>query len=338
MLKRLSAAARILIPVVLAILLLYYAFGNVEFSEFLEKSRHANYWWVIASIILSLFGYILRAFRWNLLLKPLGYRVTTYRSTLSVLIMYLANLAFPRLGEVTRCAILKKTDNVPVTISLGSVISERLIDALTLFSLIGFAFVLEFDLISTFMTNILSEYQIDSQKIIYGLVGLLVIGVVVLVILFSSENALTKRLKFLLRGIYEGLSSIRKVNSISLFVISSFLLWLVYYLMAYIIVFSLEETAFLSISAGFMLLVTGGIALALPVQGGIGTYHTMVTAMLMLYGIDNTTGLFLATLLHTSQIVAIAIFGGVAVLLSLLISRRRKYASDQIENKNVQER
>jgi hypothetical protein len=103
---------------------------------------------------------------------------------------------------------------------------------------------------------------------------------------------------------------------------STILLWVIYYLMAYVIVFALEDTAFLSPGAGLLLLVTGGIALTLPVQGGIGAYHTMITALLMLYGIDKTTGLFMATLLHTSQILAVAVFGGIALLLSFLVKKK----------------
>ena len=85
--------------------------------------------------------------------------------------------------------------------------------------------------------------------------------------------------------------------------------------------FTLEETSNLSLITGFMLLVSGGIALTLPVQGGIGTYHAMITMMLSLYGIENSTGLFLATLLHSSQILSIIIFGGASLMITLGIEK-----------------
>jgi uncharacterized protein (TIRG00374 family) len=322
--KIISSFLRIAIPLVIAILLLWFAFRNVAFDDFLEKSKETNYWWVIASIALSLAGYAARAYRWNLLLKPLGYKVTTYRTTLSVLIGYLANLAFPRLGEVTRCAVLKRTDDVPMTTSIGSVITERLLDAFTLLTLIGLSFILEYDTISSFLRNIFEEYNIDFDKILYAMVGLGLIGLVVFFIFISSKSRMAIRLKSWMIELYGGIKSIGQVNRIGAFIFSTILLWVIYYLMAYIIVFALPETSFLSPSAGFLLLVTGGIALTIPVQGGIGTYHTMVTALLMLYGIDNTTGLFMATLLHTSQILAVAVFGGIAVLLSFLIKKKEK--------------
>ena len=92
--------------------------------------------------------------------------------------------------------------------------------------------------------------------------------------------------------------------------------------MSYIIVFSLPETAHLDLRVGFMLLVTGGIAFAIPVQSGFGTYHSMIAGMLFLYGLDKTTGLFLATLLHTSQVAAIALFGSAALIISSTIKKR----------------
>lgn len=118
-----------------------------------------------------------------------------------------------------------------------------------------------------------------------------------------------------------GLLSLKDIKKPVGFIVSTVILWVLYYLMSYVIVFSLDETAHLSLSAGLMLLITGGIALTIPVQNGFGTYHTMIAGMLVLYSIDKTTGVFLATLLHTSQIIAVAIFGSIALLISATIKK-----------------
>ena len=324
MTSRLTSFLRFLIPLLLAILLLYFAFQNIELKEFFAKISEVNFWWVIASILLSLISYIARAYRWNILLNPLGYYPNTYRTTLAVLVGYLANLAFPRLGEVTRCGMLKRTNDVPLSTSFGTVITERLLDAVTLLALIGLSFILEYERIITFLEGVFESYNIDFTNILIGLGVLAVIGLIIFIIFFVKENKYSARVRTFVRELYEGIVSIRRLRNLSGFLVSSVILWVTYYLMSYLIVFSLEETSFLDISAGFMLLVTGGIALTLPVQGGIGTYHTLVTAMLSLYGIAKTTGLFLATLLHTSQLLAIALFGGIALLLAAGISKRKR--------------
>ncbi len=122
---------------------------------------------------------------------------------------------------------------------------------------------------------------------------------------------------------YEGVLSLKNIKNVPGFIISTIVLWVVYYYMSYIIVFSLPETAHLGWMVGVMLLVTGGIALAIPVQGGFGTYHTLISVMLSLYAVDPTTGVFLATLLHTSQVVAVAIFGAIALALSFFLKEEK---------------
>lgn len=335
MASKVSSLLRFIIPLILAVLLLYFAFRNIELKDFFSKISEVKFGWVLASILLSIISYIARAYRWNILLHPLGYFPKTYHTTLAVFVGYLANLAFPRLGEVTRCGILKRTDNVPLSTSFGTVITERILDAFTLLLMIGLSFLMEYDRIVTFLNGVFEEYNIDFSKIILGIVVLSGLALIVFVLFFVKENKYSVRVKTFLRELYEGIISIRRLKNLPGFLISSIILWVTYYLMSYLIVFSLEETSFLDISAGFMLLVTGGIALTLPVQGGIGTYHTLVTAMLSLYGIEKTTGLFLATLLHTSQILSIAVFGGVAVLLVASISKKNlKIEANKNQDRN----
>ncbi|MEQ9050951.1 MAG: lysylphosphatidylglycerol synthase transmembrane domain-containing protein, partial [Marinoscillum sp.] len=128
MIKKATSVLKYTFSLGLALALLYLAFRNVDFSEFIEKSRQVNYTWVIVSILLSLVAYYARAYRWNILLKPLGYpNLNVHKTNLAVLVGYLANLAFPRLGEVTRCGMMKRSDDVPVSTSLGTVITERII-------------------------------------------------------------------------------------------------------------------------------------------------------------------------------------------------------------------
>ncbi|MDH5609141.1 MAG: flippase-like domain-containing protein, partial [Cyclobacteriaceae bacterium] len=231
--KRISQVFRYIIPLALAVLLLYYAFRNIDLDEFLSRVHETNFMWVYASIVLSLAGYILRAYRWNLLLKPLGYYVNTYRTTLAVLVGYLANLAFPRLGEVTRCAILKKTDHVPLTLSLGTVITERIIDTITLFLLITLSFLLEFELITTFMVEALAGLQLNVTTIL--VVSGAAIGLAVLVFYFIllKSTRLAVKIREFLRGLYKGVLSIKGVENPVLFILSTVLLWVIYYLMAY---------------------------------------------------------------------------------------------------------
>ncbi len=307
-----------LIPIVLAVIIIYLAFRNVDFVEFWSNIGEVDYRWVVLSILLSLVGYVARAYRWNILLEPLGNTPRLYNTTLAVLVGYLANIALPRLGEVVRCTLLFRTDKLPVDNSLGTVISERLVDMLALLILIFGALILEFELLSDF----LSGYGVGGAfGWFYWAAGIaFVLGLALFItMLYLFRRGFFPKLRAFLRGLLDGLLSIRHIRRKWQFVVSTVLIWVIYYLMSYTIVFALPATAHLDVIAGLMLLVTAGIAISLPVQAGFGTYHAMIAGLLLVYGIPEVTGLFVATLLHTSQIVAVAIFGGMALLLSLFV-------------------
>ena len=320
------------LPLLVGLVLLFYAFKNVQLDDFLSKLNLTRYGWVIGSMLLSLVAYVSRAYRWQLLLRAADQKVSTFRLTLAVFVGYLANLAFPRLGEVVRCAVLKKTNQIPVSLSIGTVVTERIIDSLVLFFFLTIALLLEFDLIVTYFENILSTYHIPLDGILYAALTLLMIFSILFFVILRTNKSWSQRIKKMALEVLKGILTIKSIQSKSLFLITTTVMWFTYFLMSYMIFFALEETSSLSLTAGFMLLVSGGIALALPVQGGIGTYHAMIAMMLGLYGIENTTGLFLATLLHSSQILSVVIFGGISLVITLSIEKNNRNDSNKIMN------
>ena len=332
MLNKLFSVIKILLPIVLAVVLIYFAFKNVDFNEFWDNLGKVNFNWVIVSLIISVIPYIARAYRWNILISALGYQPKLYPTTLAIVIGYFANLAIPRLGEVIRCGFLQRTSKVPFTISVGTVITERLVDMITLLLLLVIALILEYDVLSSF----LSPYLANADFVgIYWALGLLsiagVTGIVALWMLMRQGKF--PKLRNLVQELVKGIFAIAKIKNLPGFLISTVVMWTVYFLMSYVIIFSLESTSHLDLQAGLLLLVTGGIAIAIPVQSGFGTYHTLISALLLIYGIPEVTGLFMATLLHTSQIMAIAILGSLALLLGLLL--RSKNETNTVENSDA---
>ena len=264
------------LPLLLGLVLLFYAFKNIQLDDFLSKLDQTRYEWVIGSMLLSSLAYVSRAYRWQLLLRAADQKVSTFRLTLAVFVGYLANLAFPRLGEVVRCAVLKKTNQIPVSLSIGTVVTERIIDSLVLLFFLIIALLLEFDLIVTYFENIFSIYHIPLDGLLYAALTLLMIFSILVLVILRTHTPLSQRTKKMASEVLKGILTIKSIQSKSLFLITTTVMWLTYFLMSYMIFFALEETSSLSLTAGFMLLVSGGIALALPVQGGIGTYHAMI--------------------------------------------------------------
>ena len=313
---------------IIAFGLLWYVFRDIDLNLLFEKFKKANFTFVYISIALSLFSHFLRGYRWTLLLKPINYNVNPFRAFIAVMVGYFANLLLPRMGEITRCAILKKTDNVAIPASLGTVISERILDLILLVLLIFSTIIIEFRILKTFLTN-----YIDSMISGFNLGNYLVMGAIFLLLTLTGiylfrrnkesirSSSLYKKFRPMVFDLISGLKSIRKVKEKAAFFISTGMIWILYYLMSYIIVFSFPETSGLDFFAGLSILMAGGLGMAAPVQGGIGTYHAFVGGVLMLYGISKEDGVLFATLLHTSQFVSIVITGGISFIISLFLHK-----------------
>jgi len=327
---KVSNIIKFIASLLIASFLFYIVFRNVSFEEYIGRLDEVSFAWVFLSIALSILSHLLRAYRWNLTLEPLGYKLTTFRTFLSLMVGYLANLALPRLGEVTRCGMLKKNDKVPMSVGIGSVITERLLDFIILLSLIALDFIVEFEMIFDFFLESINWDQYENKGVIFSVVAVVliigVVGSIWITRLFLKHDFKNKTLikaKAMLSTLIEGLLSIRKMKNVTGYVLSTIGIWIFYFLMSYVIFFSMEETAHLGIGAGLSILAGAGVSMAMPVQGGIGAYHAIVSGVLVIYGIDPKTALFFATLLHTSQIIMMLVVGSASFVGSMFISNSK---------------
>ncbi len=321
----------------IAVSLFWYVYKDINFEEaILKRLQFVDYSWVLLSVILALLSHYLRAYRWNLLLEPLGYNdLKTPRTFLAVMVGYFANLFIPRMGEITRCGILKKTDDVAIASSFGTVIAERLLDMLILLSLILFGFIVQYDKLADFMSN----HFLGNQKSImhYATIGLavLIILVVIVFAVFLIFREQLRRSPFILKirrilsELAQGLVSIRQIKNKWGFWLSTFIIWLFYYLMAYIVFFAIPQTSHLGPLAGLSVLIMGGLGMSAPVQGGFGTYHIFVSSILALYGVAPEDGKFFAFLLHTSQFMTVLIVGALSFVISLLLTKKTHYVYER---------
>ena len=242
----------------------------------------------------------------------------------ALLIGYLVNLAIPRLGEVSRCLVLKRTDQIPVTTSLGTVVSERVLDVFSLLLIIGFTVLIEFEKLNSFFYNVFADKLSGLFSGILGNWLIILLGVVVLIVLWVLVQRKIRssgwwvKVKTLGRETWLGFISITKLKNPASFWIATIGIWVLYYFMSYVIFFSMDATMHLGWKAGMALLVMGGLAMSAPVQGGIGAYHLLVSGLLIYYGVSKQNGLSFAFLLHSSQIALVILAGSVAAALIFL--------------------
>ena len=319
-----------------AIGLLIFAFQGMDVKKIIQQIGNANLFWVIISALMSVIAFIVRAHRWNLLIEPMGYSPSLRKTTYSLMIGYFANLALPRLGEVSRCGALSKSESIPFNKLLGTVIVERIIDVISLLVCILLAATIEYKRLGNFFSEkifapIGSKLgRLVNTPVLLSTIILLLIVLLVLLVYFlkrskkqGSESAFNK----IIKGFVDGLRSVANLKRPWLFIFESVFIWVLYYLGVYVALFAFSFTSQLGAGAALFLLVAGGLGMSAPVQGGIGTYHLLVSQGLMLYGITKADGLTFATLLHSLQLLLIIVFGVASLLL--LFSQTKKSKAEQ---------
>lgn len=317
-----------LLLLLVGILLLILAFSGQNLDQMLSDLRTAHYGWVILSIITMLLAHILRAYRWNLMIDSLGHGKPSLLNTFhAVIIGYLANLAFPRMGEISRCGVINKTNGIPLVKLFGTVLAERLADLLMLGIVLALAIIFQFKLLSGFLYhNILVKLEGRTGDIVllfFALI-LLIMAVFFFFILMKKKKwGLSRRIFKLLSGMKSGILSVKSMQNKIGFVISSVLIWLLYGLTTYCCFLALDATSQLGFGAAISVLVFSSLAMIAPIQGGIGAYHWMVSEGLTVYGINKADGLAYALLSHTSQTLIILFIGSLSLIL-LFIQKNPK--------------
>ena len=303
--------------------LLYHVFTDpeIDLSSIWQKILNAKWEWVGVSFLVGIITHFSRAMRWKLLLEGTGHQPKLINIYNAIMSGYFTNTAIPRAGEFVRCGLVKKSDNVPFTTAFGTAMVERLVDMFTLFSLLGLALFLQYDVISGFFDeNIFTPISTWVQSKA-STKNLIILGVVViggLYLLFKSSDKIEKAVESKGKGsiddivddIYDGLGSILKLKNIGGFIFHSIFIWVGYFFINYFVFMAFGATSIMSISIGICVLVVGSVSKMLPTQAhGAGAFHFLVSTFLILYGIEKEDGLVIATVIHGSQFLYY-VFGG----------------------------
>jgi len=303
----------------------------IQKTEIWQSFVHADYTWVIVSIFVGILSHVVRALRWNILIETLGYKPKIANTFFAVMIGYLANMALPRLGEVTRCGVLNKYEKVPINKSFGTVIVERSVDMVVFLILFFLNLIIFFDKLNVYVQE--KIYAPLGEKFnLSDKAGSYLIGFVIIVVIFGGIYFLLRsriqkliiyqKVKEILAGLWKGLWSVSKIKKPWTFIFQSVLIWFLYYLMVYLCFFSLTETNHLGIGAALSLLIFGSIGI-MVVQGGIGIYPVIVAETLVIYQVISTVGYALGWLIWSAQTLMIVIAGILSLILLPILNKTK---------------
>lgn len=324
--KKMITALKFVFFLGLGLLIMWLSLKDLtanERGEIMHSFRTANYYWVVVAIVLGIFSHILRAARWVLFFEPMGFKPKLKTTFYAVMVGYFANMAFPRLGEVTRCGIMSKYEKVPFQKALGTVVTERAIDMLIFFLLFLLMLFTQLGTINEYLNqNIYPKVVAKFGDLHYSRMIFLSLGGIVLLCLLLWL-AIRRRVKtsktyikitHLIIGFWEGLKSLSQVRKPGLFVFYSITIWVLYFFMLYVIFFCFAETSVLGMGAGLSSLVLGSVGIMIT-PGGIGLYPAIIQETLLLYGLAKPTGLALGWIAWTAQTLMILIVGGLSLIL-----------------------
>lgn len=310
----------------IGLLLLWLAFRNVKFDKLVEGLKGADYKWVVLSMLFGVAAYISRARRWNILIKPLGHSPALGTTFYAMMTGYLANLALPRVGEITRCVALGKKEKIPVDQLIGTVVIERTVDLMSLLSIMLVLILIRGAEINEFLRETIF---IPLQEKVFSLLGftrviwMLIAFVLVLslFLLFRNRRRLRKFVFFskmfdLARGIFNGFKTIASLSNKWEFVFHTVFIWVCYMFMTWVVVFAIEPTAHITLGDSIFLLVVGGLGMSVPVQGGIGAFHYAVSrGLAFVEGVNLEDGLVYAFLSHESQLLVVIVLGVISFFM-----------------------
>ena len=305
---------------------MWLAFRSVDFNKLASELKKADLSWLLLSVFFGLVAFLSRARRWVLLVNPLGYHPSFMNAFYALMTGYLANLALPRVGEITRCVALGKKEKIPVDQLIGTVVIERTIDFISLLLImIGLIFI-SGDQIGLFMKE---SILIPIEQSVVSLFGstwilwasLFVVGTVSFGFMIGYRHSLRKIRFFaktfdLAKGIINGLKTITNLKRKWEFIFHTVFIWINYALMTWVVVFSLDVTSHLTFGDSIFLLVIGGLAMSAPVQSGLGAFHYIISrGLLIVEGIPLEDGLVYALLTHESQLIFVVIIGAISFFM-----------------------
>jgi len=321
--KKISKSLSYIAFLILGLALLWFSFRNVNLHELWNDVKNANISWLLLSLVCLAISLFFRALRWNIQIEAMGYKTRASSTYGAVLIAYFANCIFPRLGEVVRCSVLKRKENIPFDKNLGSVVSERIIDLCVLFLLAFLVIVCQWQLLGSLITSwMIPLINKAKSNILLGIV--VAVAVIVMVIVIVKLCKKSSKLAKIWHGFVDGIKSVITMKQKWRFILYTLGVWGFYVVMTWLPFYMLSETSHLGFVEAITLLGIATLGVVAPVPGGIGTYHFIcITLLSGFYGISQQTAASFAALNHGSQMIFYAVTGIIAYVVMMFFDKRK---------------
>ena len=302
--KKTKNILRYVFWLLVAALLVYFCIRKIDWSEFRQALAYCRWSYVVLSMLLGVLVFFVRGCRWRMLLLPIDphtSRITCFNAYNICMVKHSS-----KDSEGKRLMTFDK--------ALGTLLIERIWDVIVTLGMAAVLFIFKWE---DFGTALLKDSpSITIKNSLWWILGMGMALVVLFLFLAwnnrSREGFWGKVWKFM-EGIGEGLRSFIHMKSAWLFLLEPALIWVIYWLMSACIVWAVQDIeafSHLNMTDAFFLMIAGSIASVVPVPGGFGAYHVVVSKLMQaIWGIQEETAMVYATLNHESQVLSQAVCG-----------------------------
>jgi uncharacterized protein (TIRG00374 family) len=316
-----------MLPLALGGFILFWVYRDFDFAKAGAVFFHRMNWgWMFLSLTFGVFSHIIRGWRWKQVLEPMGIFPKTSHCVNAIFVSYASSLVLPRLGEITRCGILTKYGGVSFAKSLGTVITERLIDGFCLAVITVIAWLLQLKIFNRFFVetgiNMSGVFNSVISAHFYIVLCCVIATIVLLFYLIYTLSSL-KKVKGILFRVWEGVISLRNVANLPLFILLTILIWFCYFMHFYLAFFCFSFTEHLNVCAGIVLFVGGAFSVIVPTPAGAGTWHFMIISMMSLYNVNITEAGIFALLVHGIQTFLVVLLGVYGMVMLPLVHKTK---------------
>lgn len=311
--KTINDSLKVGLSLMLGGLILFWMYRGFDFDNLEHVLLHDMNWtWMLLSFPFGILAQMFRGWRWNQTLEPIGEKARTSTAINSIFLSYAVSLIVPRIGEFARCGVLKRYDGVSFPKALGTVVMERAIDSMLVMLIALLTFVFQFKIFNIFFNRTGTNIEtILSGFSATGYIVTAVCGIAVCILgwYIMRRFAIYNKVKTTVRGIWQGIMSIRNVKNPLLFIALTLGIWASYFLHYYLTFFCFESTAHLGMACALVTFIVGSIAVIVPTPNGAGPWHFAVKTMLILYGVGDIDALNFVLIVHSVQTLFVVVLG-----------------------------
>ena len=293
----------------LAALILYVLFRNIDLRLLGESIKRSSSWGLALAALVNLLQWPVRALRWQRLVRASGEPISMRSALEATVIGNSMSVALPgRLGEVAQPALLSLQERISLALSMGSFATTRVLDVLTV--LAGFGIGLFLAAPSAWVASwstIGRKLSYMSPFIAAGLLGALVVASRWYLSARQCswarrfrQNRIGRQLDLMTLG----LSGLAKPKVLVGSLAASLATWLLISASTWIGLAACNVD--LPIAAVLVVMPLLVIGIAVPTPAGVGGYHAAMTfGLVQLYSIDRTAAAGASILVHLVQTVPI---------------------------------